>query len=145
MPDSVFNLPNFMKSQIYSALATLKIGMDLLTEKERVQVDTIIGHGGFFKTENVGQQFMADALTIPVTLMDTAEEGGAWGIAILANYILHRTNFESLDDFLSKKVFTKDDSKTLQPVQEGINSFAHYMEKYEAILEVERVAIEKLN
>lgn len=145
MPDSVFNLPNFMRSHIYAALATLKIGMDLLTEKEKVQVDEMIGHGGFFKTENVGQQFMADALQTPVTLMDTAEEGGAWGIAILANYLMQQKKDVSLADYLTEQVFIADEVKTLDPTKDGVDQFAYYMEKYKAILDVERVAIEKLH
>lgn len=144
MPDSKFNLSNFMKSQIYSALATLKIGMDLLTEKEKVQVDKIIGHGGFFKTKNVGQQAMADALKTPVTVMDTASEGGSWGIAVLAKYLLRKDEFYSLEDFLQDSVFSDTRSETLSPSVEGISSFNKYMEKFEAVLEIEQTAIKQL-
>ena len=86
MPDSNLNIANFMRTQIYSALATLKIGMDILTTNENVTVDFLLGHGGFFRTKDVGQQMMADALNIPVSVMETAGEGGPWGMAILAAY-----------------------------------------------------------
>lgn len=144
MPDSDFNLANFMKSQIYSALATLKIGMDLLTEKEQVKISSIVGHGGFFKTEYVGQKLMADALEVPITLMSTAGEGGAWGIALLAQYHLRKASYESLDIFLKKSVFKDIKGEELHPTIEGIADFKIYMKRYHAFLDVERKAIEVL-
>src|SRR5699024_11841413 len=79
IPDSKLTLPNLMRSQIYSALATLKIGMHILTTEEKVQIDYVLGHGGFFKTERIGQQLMAEAIRVPVSVMNTAGEGGPWG------------------------------------------------------------------
>lgn len=144
MPDSKFTLPNFMKSQIYSALATLKIGMDILTEKEQVQVDNLLGHGGFFKTEKVGQQMMADALKVPVSVMDTAGEGGPWGMALLAAYMVYKQADQTLEDYLANDVFASEEVKTLEATSEGIASFDIYMEKYDALLKVERTAIDSL-
>lgn len=144
MPDSKLTLPNFMKSQIYSALATLKIGMDILTEKEQVQVDNLLGHGGFFKTEKVGQQMMADALKVPVSVMNTAGEGGPWGMALLAAYMVNKQADQTLETYLADDVFASEEVKTLEATSEGISSFVSYMEKYDAVLNVERAAIDHL-
>lgn len=144
MPDSKLTLPNFMRSQIYSSLATLKIGMDLLIKEEKVQVEYILGHGGFFKTEKVGQQLMADALKVPVTVMNTAGEGGPWGMALLASYSINKKAGQSLEEFLEQEVFTDEDIKSIEPSEEGIKSFSSYMERYLSILEVERTAINSL-
>lgn len=144
MPNSKFTLSNFMKSQIYSALATLKIGMDLLIKNEKVKVNKLLGHGGFFKTEKVGQQMMADALNIPITVMDTAGEGGAWGVSILASFILNKKSDQSLEDYLDNQVFKDNESLIADPKSEGVESFKQYLSGYLKVLEVERLAINVL-
>lgn len=143
MPDSKLTLPNFMKAHIYSALATLKIGMDLLMDKEKVQIDYLLGHGGFFKTEKVSQQIMTDALQVPVSVMSTAGEGGPWGMAILAAYAINHEGL-SLEEYLAKKVFAKEEMDTINPSNEGIKSFTTYMERYQAVLDIERTAAKVL-
>src|SRR5690625_7326226 len=102
MPDSKLTASNFMRSQIYSALATLKIGMDILPKEENVQVDYLLGHGGFFRTENVGKQFMADALNVAVSVMETAGAVGPWWLATLAGYSVHKQEGQYLVDCLNK-------------------------------------------
>lgn len=144
MPDSKLTLPNFMRSHIYSALATLKIGMDILTEEENVQVDHIIGHGGFFKTEKVGQQLMADAMTVPISVMSTAEEGGPWGMALLAAYVVNKKEGQTLEEYLEQNVFAMEETKTIEPTESGMESFTSYMKRYKAFLAVERIAIDSL-
>lgn len=141
-PNSNLNVANFMMSHIFSALATLRIGMDILTEKEAIQIDFFNGHGGFFKTENVGQQIMADALQVPVTTLETAGEGGAWGASILASYVVRKQKGESLEDFLNNEVFNLAETSLKLPKEEGVNSFNQYLKRYQAILEVERAAVE---
>lgn len=142
MPDSKLTVPNFMRSQIYSALATLKIGMDILTDEEDVQVDYLLGHGGFFKTKKVGQQIMADAMNAPVSVMDTAGEGGPWGMALLAAYSVNKKVGQSLEDYLDNEVFATNKAAVLKPKEEGIESFISYMERYKDMLHVERAAID---
>src|SRR5699024_4477388 len=140
MPDSKLTLANFMKTHIYSALATLKIGMDILTTEEKVKIDYILGHGGFFKTENVGQQLMADALLTPVSLMENAGEGGAWGMALLAAYSSNKDG-RTLEEYLNEVVFAKEEIITLKPSEKGVESFTEYMERYKAVLKVEKAAV----
>lgn len=144
MPNSKFNLANFMRTHIYSALATLKIGMDILTQKENVKVDYILGHGGFFKTEKVGQQLMADAITVPVAVMETAGEGGPWGMAILASYSINKKQGQSLETYLDQEVFAAEEMKTVEPSTEGMEQFSNYLERYQAVLKVEQAAIDAL-
>lgn len=144
MPDSKLSLANFMRAQIFSALATLKMGMDILTEEENVKVDYLLGHGGFFKTEDVGQQIMADAIKAPVSVMKTAGEGGPWGMAVLAAYAVEKKAEETLEQFLETIVFANETIKTLLPSQEGVESFTSFMEKYKRVLEVERTAVDSL-
>jgi len=141
-PDSKFDLCNFMRTQLYSACATLHIGMDILF-KERVRLDSITGHGGFFKVPEVGQRVMAAALGAPVTVMATASEGGAWGIAILAAYMKNKQR-ESLADYLSNRVFGGAECMTLEPDKADVAGFAKYIERYKAGLAVERMAAEEL-
>ena len=144
MPDSKLSLANFMRTHIYSALATLKLGMDILTLKEQVTVDQLLGHGGFFKTEHVGQQLMADALDVPVSVMESAGEGGPWGIALLANYMISKDENETLEDFLTLKVFSSQDIDTLQPTEEGNKQFSAFLDRYKDMLEVEKTAVKQL-
>src|SRR5690625_472253 len=122
MPDSKLTLANFMRTQIYASLATLKIGMDILTNEEKVQIDYILGHGGFFKTENVGQQIMADAFNVPVSVMETAGEGGPWGMAILAAYMIERKEEQPLEAYLEQTIFAEEETKTATPAEKGMKS-----------------------
>lgn len=145
MPDSKLTASNFMRSQIYSALATLKIGMDILIKEENVQVDYLLGHGGFFRTENVGQQIMADALDVPVSVMETAGEGGPWGMATLAAYSVNKKEGQSLVDYLDTEVFATQKATTIEPDATGTMSFNKYMDRYKKMLHVERAAVDHLD
>src|SRR5205085_11404619 len=99
-PESRFTLANFMRVHLFSSLGALRMGMDILFEQEQVKLDRLLGHGGFFKTTGVGQKIMAAAMNVPVSVMETAGEGGAWGCALLASYMLrklHRVTNEPLE------------------------------------------------
>ena len=104
-PESKFNLANFMRTNLYTCLGAMRVGLDILFKKEGVKVDRLLGHGGLFKTKGVGQQILADAVNAPVSVMETAGEGGAWGIAVLASYLVNKEENETLEDFLDTKVF----------------------------------------
>jgi len=143
-PESGMTLANFMRAQLYSTVATLKLGMDILTDEERVELDRLTGHGGLFKTERVGQQIMADAVGVPVTVMKTAGEGGPWGMALLAAYMVRRADGESLEHYLSEKVFSGSAASTLSPSEEGSNGFAAFMDRYKAGLIIERAAVDAM-
>ena len=142
-PDSAFNLANFFRAQLYATMATLKIGMDILAE-EGVAIDSLTGHGGLFKTPVVGQSYMAAACSAPVTCMETAGEGGPYGMALLASYRLNRAGGESLEKFLSGKVFAGASGSTIQPDPAAVEGFNTYIRRYKALLEVEKTAVEKL-
>jgi sugar (pentulose or hexulose) kinase len=144
-PKSRFTLPNFMRVHLFSALAALKIGLDILFEKERVKIDQVLGHGGFFKTKEVGQRIMAAAMSVPVAVMESAGEGGAWGIALLASYMLHRAANETLEAFLSKKVFAGENSATILPDPADVAGFAAFMDRYGRGLPIERAAVDGLS
>jgi sugar (pentulose or hexulose) kinase len=143
-PESRFSLSNFMRTHLFSALATLKIGMDILFEEEHVRIDKVLGHGGFFKTEEVGQKIMAAAMNVPVSVMETAGEGGAWGIALLASYMLRKEEKEPLEAYLSNKVFAGVNSTTIAPDQEDVNGFTAFMGRYKEGLAIERTAVDAL-
>src|SRR3984893_2230614 len=143
-PDSRFSLSNFMRTHLFSALGTLKMGLDILFEQEQVKIDKVLGHGGFFKTEEVGQKMMAAAVNVPVSVMETAGEGGAWGIALLASYMLHQEEKELLESYLSNKVFAADNSITIAPDQRDVQGFATFMERYKKGLSIERTAVDTL-
>jgi sugar (pentulose or hexulose) kinase len=143
-PESRFILSNFMRVHLFSALGALKIGMDILFEKERVKIDQILGHGGFFKTKEVGQKIMAAAMTVPVSVMETAGEGGAWGIALLASYMLHKATNEPLETYLSNKVFAGEKGMTIVPDQVDVAGFTVFMERYKKGLVIERAAVDAL-
>jgi sugar (pentulose or hexulose) kinase len=143
-PESRFSLSNFMRTHLFSALGTLKIGLDILFEQEQVKIERVLGHGGFFKTEEVGQKMMAAAMNVPVSVMETAGEGGAWGIALLASYLLHKEGKEPLEAYLSKKVFAQDNSKTIAPDERDVHGFADFMERYKEGLPIERTAVDAL-
>ncbi len=140
-PDGKFSLPNFIRSQLYSTMATMHLGMRIL-EAEGVKITSLTGHGGLFKTPVVGQKFMAAACNADVTCMETAGEGGPFGMALLASYMQHKKQDETLEKFLANHVFVHAESTTLAPVQEDVNGFRTYMENYEAMLQTERKAIE---
>jgi len=139
-PDAKFNVANIMRSLIFSAIGTLKIGMDIL-DGENVRLDSLLGHGGFFKTPEVGQRLMAAALGTPVSVMESAGEGGAWGIAILAAYAASKSENETLEAYLAK-VFANEKGTTIQPCPEDVRGFAEYMKLYTAGLAVERAAVD---
>jgi sugar (pentulose or hexulose) kinase len=143
MPESRFTLSNFMRAHLFSALGALKIGLDIF-EKEKVKIDQILGHGGFFKTKQVGQKIMAAAMNVPVSVMETAGEGGAWGIALLASYMLHREKDEPLEAYLSNKVFAGENGTTIAPDRGDVEGFAAFMERYKKGLIVERAAVDAL-
>jgi sugar (pentulose or hexulose) kinase len=144
MPDSRFSLANFMRMHLYSAIATLRIGMDILFIDEQVRIGQLLGHGGFFKTKNVGQSMMAAALNVPVSVMETAGEGGAWGIALLAAYMLNKGSGESLETYLSKRVFTGVPGSTISPDHEDVRGFAVFMDRYKEGLIIEKTAVQSL-
>lgn len=135
--DSEFNIANFMKTHIFSAFSTLKIGIDLLKEKENIQIDSMLGHGGIFKTEKIAQSFLAAALETPVSVMTTASEGGAWGIAILSRYLLE-TQYSNLANYLNVKAFDNTEQITLNPKEEDIESFRHYIQNFKSLLPLQR-------
>jgi sugar (pentulose or hexulose) kinase len=143
-PESRFTLSNFMRTHLFSSLGALKIGMEILFDREQVKIDKILGHGGFFKTKEVGQRVMAAAMNVPVSVMDTAGEGGAWGIALLAAYVLHKAKDESLEAFLSDKVFAQEDATTIAPDPRDVDGFTAFMERYKKGLVIERAAVEGL-
>lgn len=143
-PDSRFTLANFMRTHLYTSLGALKIGMDILLKEEGVTVDKILGHGGFFKTKGVGQEIMAAAMNTPVSVMETAGEGGAWGIALLAAYCRRRKEGETLADYLEREVFSDGKCVQAEPDQEMAAGFEEFMEYYKKGLAVERAAVEVL-
>ena len=139
-PESKFTLANFFRAQLYSTMSTLKIGMDILAA-EHVAIDSLTGHGGLFKTPVVGQSYMAAACGAPVTCMETAGEGGPYGMALLASFLLNREGGERLEDFLSKKVFAGVSGSTIQPDPACVEGFDAYIQRYKALLEVEKTAV----
>ena len=143
LPDSRFTLANFFRAQLYSTMATLKIGMDILAQ-EKVRIDSLTGHGGLFKTPGVGQRYLAAACNAPVTCMETAGEGGPYGMALLAAYMLNRDRGETLEDYLNHRVFAHISGTTLQPDSSDVEGFDRYMRTYQRLLCVEQRAVEVL-
>lgn len=141
-PDSNFNLANFMRSSIYTSLGALKIGLDILLKEEKVKIDKIYGHGGFFKTEEVGQRIMSQATNAPVSIMENAGEGGAWGMSILAMY----QNYKDIDleTFLNTKIFKDNKVTTITATNEEVIGFESFMDRYKKGLAIERSAIDNL-
>lgn len=142
-PNSKFNLANFMRVNLYTSLGALKIGMDLLLKEEKVNVDKLLGHGGLFKTKGVGQQILADAMNTPISVMETAGEGGAWGIAVLAAYMVKKKG-ESLGDYLNQQVFAGQAGSELAPNPEGVKGFDDFIQIYKAGLPIERAAVDSM-
>lgn len=143
-PESRFNLANFMRVNLFTALGALKVGLDILLKEEDVQIDKIMGHGGLFKTEGVGQRILAAAMNSPVSVMKTAGEGGAWGIALLASYMVNKKDGETLDDFLNNSVFAGDTGVEMAPDAEDVAGFNAFIETYKAGLPIERAAVEAM-
>jgi sugar (pentulose or hexulose) kinase len=143
-PESRFTLSNFMRVHLFSALGALKIGLDILFEQEQVKIDQVLGHGGFFKTKEVGQKIMAAAMNVPVSVMGTAGEGGAWGIALLASYMIRKAENEPLEAYLFNKVFAGENGTTIAPNQADVDGFTAFMERYKKGLVIERAAVDGL-
>ena len=142
-PEAKLTVANFMRTHLSASLAVLKIGMDLLLKEEHVPIRKILGHGGLFKTPEVGQRLLAAALNAPVTVMDTAGEGGAWGIALLAGYMAYGAG-KSLEDYLEQDVFAGMPSKTLAPDPADVDGFNAFIVRYAPGLAMERAAVESL-
>ena len=141
-PNARWNLANFMRVNLYSAFATLKIGNDILFKEEGVEADKLLGHGGIFKTKGVAQQILADALNTPVSVMGTAGEGGAWGMAVLAAYMVTKADGESLADYLDEKVFAGEEGEELKPDPVGVKGFDDFIERYKMGLIAEKAAMD---
>lgn len=139
-----FTLPNFMRTHMLSALATLKIGLDILTQTEKVEIDKLYGHGGFFKTPEVGQRMLSAAVGAPVSVMETAGEGGPYGMALLGAYMLWKEQGETLPDYLGNKVFAEARSSTLMADEKDVAGFNAFLTRYKKALPVEKTAIEVL-
>ena len=136
-----FNLANFMRANLYASVAVLKIGNDVLFKDEKVQVDRITGHGGLFKTKGVGQRILAAAINSPISVMETAGEGGAWGIALLAGYLVNNAEKLNLADYLDQKVFAGNTGVEIAPTAEDVAGFDAYIETYKAGLAIEQAAV----
>lgn len=143
-PASRFTLANFMRVHLFAALGALKIGLDILFDQERVRLDTILGHGGFFKTKDVGQKVMAAAMHVPVSVMESAGEGGAWGSALLAAYLLRKAPQETLEAYLANQVFAGEQGTTIAPDPQDVAGFTAFMERYKQGLVIERTAVDTL-
>ena len=142
--ESKFTLANTMRMHLYSALAALKSSMDLMLKEEGVQVDQLFGHGGYFKTKGVGQRIAAAAMNAPVSVMETAGEGGAWGIAVLAAFLAKKKDGQSLGEFLNEEIFAGNKGVKMDPMAEDVEGFEKFMEKYMKNLPAEKAAVEAL-
>jgi sugar (pentulose or hexulose) kinase len=143
-PESKFNLANFMRVNLFTSLGALKIGLDILLKQEGVELDEILGHGGLFKTKGVGQKIMAAAINVPVSVMETAGEGGAWGIALLAAFMLRKSKDETLEEYLKTKVFSDKSGSTISPDPQDVEGFETFMKRYKMGLAIERAAVDSL-
>ncbi len=143
-PTSRFTLANFMRTHLLSALATLKIGLDILTGEEHIQIDRLYAHGGYFKTPGVGQRMLSAAAAVPVSVMETAGEGGPYGMALLAAYQVCREPGEALEDYLDQKVFAGAESRELMAEEAEIHGFERFLSRYRRALPAERAALETL-
>ncbi len=136
-----FTLANFMRANLYAAVGVLKIGNDILFNDEHIKVDKITGHGGLFKTKGVGQRILAAALNSPISVMETAGEGGPWGMAILGSYLVNNTANLSLPEFLDEKVFAGNQGTEIAPTPEDVAGFNAYIKKYNRCLPIEAAAV----
>lgn len=141
-PESRFNLANFMRVHLFAAFAALRLGLDILTQKEHVTIEHIWAHGGLFKTPLVAQKMCASSLNIPVSVMSTAGEGGAWGMAILASYMVNKQQHEGLAEYLTTKVFIDAEGQEVSPNSTDVNGFALFMERYTEGLAIEQSAVD---
>ena len=137
-----FTLANFMRAHLYGSVGVLKLGNDILFKQENVKVDRITGHGGLFKTKGVGQRVLAAAINSPISVMETAGEGGAWGIALLASYLVNNAQKQNLADWLDAKVFAGNTGVEIAPTAEDVAGFNRYIENYKAGLAIEKAAVE---
>ncbi|MCI9341193.1 MAG: FGGY-family carbohydrate kinase [Dorea sp.] len=143
-PESRFNLANFMRVNLFTALGAIKAGMDLLLKEEDVAIDSILGHGGLFKTKGVGQRILAAAINAPVSVMETAGEGGPWGMALLAAYMLNKADGESLKDYLADKVFEGNAGSRMEPDARDVEGYEVFIERYKKGVAIEKEAIRSL-
>jgi len=141
--NSNFTLENFIRTHLFTSLCALRTGLDILLNEENVKVHEIRGHGGFFKTPEVGQKIMAAATNTPVSVLSTAGEGGSWGISLLASYMARKNKDETLPAFL-EQVFDGSLSKAVKPDPLDVQGFNIFFERYKNGLPVERAAVENL-
>ena len=139
-----FNLANFMRAHLYASVGALKIGNDILFNEEHVSVDRITGHGGLFKTKGVGQRVLAAAINSPISVMETAGEGGAWGIALLAAY-LQEAKEKTLPEWLDQCVFAGNEGIEIAPTEDEVAGFNRYIDNYRNCLEIEQAAVKCKN
>jgi len=137
-----FNLANFMRAHLHASVAVLKIGNDILFNDEKVKVDRITGHGGLFKTKGVGQRILAAAINSPISVMETAGEGGAWGMALLASFLVNNKEERTLADYLDTEVFAGDAGVKIVPTEEDVEGFNRYIATYKECLGIEKAAVE---
>lgn len=140
-PDAKFNLANFMRANLYTALGALKCGLNILLKEEQVKIDCIYGHGGLFKTKGVGQSILAAAMDAPVAVMETAGEGGAWGIALLALYMVSKEADETLAEYLDHRIFAGEKGEAVDPDPADVEGFDEFIELYRAGLPIEAAAV----
>ena len=143
-PDSNFNLANFMRSHLYSSLGAVKLGLDILLKEEKLKVDRIMGHGGLFKTKGVAQRYLAAAVHAPVSVLETAGEGGPWGMAILALYMIDKEEGQTLEDYLDQKIFSGMESDTVEPDEKDIEGFEQFTARYSDNIGIMKAAVKSL-
>ena len=143
-PDSKFTLANFMRANLYTTMAVLKTGFDILFKQEGVELDKLQGHGGIFKTKGVAQSYLAAATNTPISVMTTAGEGGAWGIALLASYMIQKADGEGLAEYLEEKVFAGQEAYVMDPDPADVEGVEKFMEVYTAGLAIERAAVDSM-
>jgi sugar (pentulose or hexulose) kinase len=136
-----FNLANFMRANLYASVAVLKVGNDILFNEENVKVDRITGHGGLFKTKGVGQRVLAAALDSPISVMETAGEGGAWGMALLAAFLVNNAAKRNLPDYLEEVVFAGNKGEEIAPTSDEVEGFNRYLKNYMRMLPAEAKAV----
>ena len=142
-PKSDFNLANFMRAHLYSSLTAVKLGLDILIEKENVVIKKMMGHGGFFKTKGVGQRYLSAAINAPVEVLDNAGEGGAWGIALLSLYVKYASKYKNLDEFLEKRIFEQNFGSEIMADEMDVEGFKAFSKRYLDAIDVERLSVER--
>ena len=144
-PESSFTLANFMRTLLFSTMSSLKIGVNILTEKEKVRLDCLLGHGGLFKTKGVAQQLMAAVLNVPMAVMESAGEGGPWGMALLAAYMQKKQGSETLESYLAEKVFAGNAGERIDPNPKDIQGFQEFIKRFTKGFPIERAAVDYLS